>query len=178
MRSMSLEIHALLSLTSSMFQYLVMTEFSGYSSISVASCSPITWFFSSASIKSRIFLPKEKEPELFLFCLQHVYFSEWSGTFHLVFLHLTRHSPHLFSRLTWILWQRAGPNSTKHMISLFRRHTWAVYELFWTRNPHYLVIWFNEKIVEPQAWLNPCFRFLDTFITGCAEHAHQLNQTD
>ena len=40
--SMNLGIHALLSLTSSMFQYLVMTEFSGYSSISVASCSPIT----------------------------------------------------------------------------------------------------------------------------------------
>ncbi len=34
----------------------------------------------------------------FLFCCQHVYFSEWSGTFHLVFLHLTRHSPHLFSQ--------------------------------------------------------------------------------
>ena len=62
---MNLGIHALLSLTSSMFQYLVMTEFSGYSSISVASCSPIPWFFSSAWIKSRIFLPKENEPELF-----------------------------------------------------------------------------------------------------------------
>jgi hypothetical protein len=60
-------------------------------------------------------------------------------------LHLTRHSPHLFSRLTYTLWQRAGPNSTKHMISLFRRHTWAVYELFWTRKPHCLVIWFNEN---------------------------------
>ena len=48
-----------------MFQYLVMTEISGFSSISVASCSPITWFFSSASIKSRTFLPKEYEPELF-----------------------------------------------------------------------------------------------------------------
>ncbi len=63
---MNLGIHALLSLTSSMFQYLVITEIWGYSSISVASCSPITRFFSSASIKSRIFLPKRNEPELYV----------------------------------------------------------------------------------------------------------------
>ncbi len=63
---MNLGIHALLSLTSSMFQYLVMRKISGYSSISIASCSPITRFFSSASIKSRIFLPKRNEPELYV----------------------------------------------------------------------------------------------------------------
>ena len=60
---MSLGIHALLSLTSSMFQYLVMTEFSGYSSIYVASCSPITWFFSSAQGP---FFPKKMSQNFFI----------------------------------------------------------------------------------------------------------------
>ena len=97
---MNLGIHALLSLTSSMFQYLVMTEFSGYSSISVASCSPITWFFSSASIKSRIFLPKENEPELFysafnmyIFQNDQVHFILFSCIW-LVICHISFHTWH------------------------------------------------------------------------------------
>jgi hypothetical protein len=52
---MSLEIHALLSLTSLMFKYLVMTEISGYSSISVASCSHLN-FQLSINNKIKIFL--------------------------------------------------------------------------------------------------------------------------
>ncbi len=35
----------------------------------------------------------------FCSCLQHLYFSKWSGIFQLVFLHPTSHSPHPFSRL-------------------------------------------------------------------------------
>ena len=89
-----------LSLTSSMFQYLVMTEFSGYSLISVASCSPITWFFSSAWIKSRTFLPKENEPDLFysalnmyIFQNDQVHFILFSCIW-LVICHISFHTWH------------------------------------------------------------------------------------
>ncbi len=178
---MSLWIHALLSSTSSMFQYLVMTEFSGYSSISVASCSPIPWFFSSVSIKSRIFLPKEKEPELFysafnmyIFQNDQVHFILFSCIW-LVICHISFHAWHESSDRE--LDQRAP--------TIWFLCSGVIPELFMSISEREIriILWFDsmKKLSSLKCCLtlvpSPC-RFLDTVITGCAEHAHQLNQSD
>ena len=69
MQIASLEIYDLLSFTSWMLQYLVMTETTGYSLISVASCHPITWFLMWASIQQRQLYSRENnlKPELCIF---------------------------------------------------------------------------------------------------------------
>jgi hypothetical protein len=143
----------LLSLTSLMFQYLVMTEISGYSSISVASCSPITRFFSSASIKSGIFLPKEKWSRTLCFCLQQFVFQK--DQVHFILFSCSRLFIHLISFHVWHKPSDRDLDQTAPGIWFFCSGIIPELFMIFSEQEICIILWFDSinKIVSQ--WL-PC----------------------